>query len=202
MFKFSEYSADETLGSNLRRLVMIRMVAILGEAGVITGAAFALSMHLALGALYTIVAVHLILNVLTWWRMRTFGAVTQIEFFYQLCIDAFVLMLLLYFAGGATNPFVSMLLLPLVVAAAILPRIHVWVMAGLVMTGYGVLMFTYQPAMSHGDHGAMMDDFNWHVIGMWFGFLLGVAVVVFFVLRMAESLRERDKTLAFTRTYM
>lgn len=199
MFKFSEYSADETLTSNLRRLMVFRMVAILGEAVLITGAAFGLGVHLALGALYGIVVLHLLFNLFTWWRMRNFGAVTSIEFFYQLCFDAFVLMALLYFAGGASNPFVSMLLLPLVVAAAILPRVHVWAMAGLVMIGYGALMFMYQPAMSHGDHGAMMDDFNWHVIGMWFGFLLGVAVVVFFVLRLAESLRERDKVLAEAR---
>ncbi len=199
MFKRSEYSADETLGINLRRLVVIRMIAILGEAGLITGAAFGLGMHLPLGALYGVVGVHLLLNILTWWRTRTSGPVTSIEFFYQLCLDTIILLMLLYFAGGATNPFVSMLLLPLVVAAAILPRIHVLIMAGLVMTGYGLLMFTYHPTGSRDEHGHMAADFDWHVTGMWFGFLLGVAVVVFFVLRMAESLRERDRVLAETR---
>jgi len=195
----SQHRADRTLEINLRRLVMIRMAAILGEAGLISGAAFALAMPLPLVPLYGVVGVHFLLNLLTWWRTRTAGAVTSIEFFYQLCLDIIILLLLLYFAGGATNPFVSMLLLPLVVAAAILPRTLVLLIAGLVMLGYGLLMFIYHPTVPHDGHGQIVADFGWHVTGMWFGFLLGVAMVVFFVLRMAESLRERDRILAEAR---
>jgi two-component system sensor histidine kinase RegB len=200
MFDPSSSRADETLRLNLRRLVAVRMFAITVEGVALAAALYGLEMELALLPLLLTIAAQLLLNLFSWQRLRQTWVVGSVEFLVQLCIDVVLLLSLLYFAGGATNPFVSLLLLPLVVAAAVLPRRYVWIVAALVVSGYGVLMLNYQPMSGHMDH---MDhgnaDFDWHVTGMWFGFMLGVAVVLFFVLRMAESLRERDRILAEAR---
>lgn len=199
--------ADSALRLNLRRLVAVRMFAIGGELMAMAVAHFALEMALAWGPLLLIVALQLLLNLASWWRLRQPWRVGSLEFLGQLCFDVVLLLALLFFAGGATNPFVSLLLLPLVVAAAVLPRRYVSLVAVLVVLGYGLLMLDYQPQshqmahMDHSSHGAATaaTDFDWHVTGMWFGFMLGVALVLFFVLRMAESLRERDRILAEAR---
>jgi hypothetical protein len=47
--------------------------------------------------------------------------VPNTELFAQLCVDVLALSVLLYYSGGSTNPFVSLYLLPLVIAAATLP---------------------------------------------------------------------------------
>ena len=204
MFDPFSSRADETLRLNLRRLVAVRMFAIVVEMVALAAALYGLAMELALLPLLLTIAAQLLLNFVSWWRLRQPWVVGSVEFLVQLCLDVVLLLALLYFAGGATNPFVSLLLLPLVVAAAVLPRRYVWMVAALVVSGYGVLMLNYQPMSPHMDHMHHAEsrsnaDFDWHVTGMWFGFMLGVALVLFFVLRMAESLRERDRILAEAR---
>ena len=186
-------NGNTPLTGNLLRLIIIRMIAIAGESAVIYGLIHGLKMPLPVEPLAGIIVTYLVFNLATWWWLRNTAAVTSLVFFLQLCFDVAVLALLLYFAGGATNPFVSLLLLPLVVAAAVLEQAYVWTMALVVATIYGTLMIVYQPLphiTSQAGH-----DFDWHVTGMGFSFLVGVALIVFFVLRMAESLRERDRVL-------
>lgn len=197
---------DETPRLNLQRLVYVRASAILGEGVALAVAVHALAMDLPLLPLLLTIALQLILTLATVLRLQRRWRVGSGEFLIQLCLDVVLLLALLYFSGGASNPFVSLLLLPLVAAATVLQRHQVWLMASLVVSGYGLLMFQYEQAdqmgaampMDHVMEGGA-GNFNWHVTGMWFGFMLGVAVVLFFVLRMAESLRERDRVLAETR---
>lgn len=206
MFDPAASHSDETLRLNLRRLVVVRMFAIAGEVTALAVAVYGLAMGMKLLPLLLTVEMQLCVNLLSWWRLRQPWAVRNVEFLVQLCIDVLLLLTLLYLTGGATNPFVSLLLLPLVAAAAVLPRHYVWIVASLVVAGYGLLMLNYERTehmrpMDHMMHGVEdgASSFDWHVTGMWFGFMLGVAVVLFFVLRMAESLRERDRILAEAR---
>ncbi len=193
--------SDFAANLNIRRLVYVRLLAIVGEIVMVSVAVLGLAMHLPVLMLSVGIAAHVLINLFAWWRVRSGCVIGTKEVLLQLCLDVLVLTGLLYLSGGASNPFVYLLLLPLVVAATILPKQHVWSMAVFVMVAYGMLMFDYQ-AMSQmdghgGSHGG--EDFNRHVTGMWFGFLLAVAMIVFFVLRMAESLRERDQVLAQAR---
>jgi len=84
-------------------------------------------------------------NALTWWRLSLDYPVGHLELFGQLTLDVAVLSVLLYFAGGSTNPFISFYLLPLVLAAATLPRRYTWGMATLTLACYSLLMVWYVP---------------------------------------------------------
>jgi len=201
----AQAGSDFAANLNVKRLVYVRLLAIVGEMVMVGVAVLGLAMHLPVLMLSMGIGAHVLINLFAWLRLRSGAVIDAKEVLLQLCLDVVVLTSLLYLAGGASNPFVSLLLLPLVVAATILPKRHVWSMAVFVMLAYGLLMFDYQ-AMSQ--MGSQMDghagshageNFNWHVMGMWFGFLLAVAMIVFFVLRMAESLRERDRVLAEAR---
>jgi len=201
-------SSDFTSKLNLKRLVIMRAVAVVGEALALLVASSLLDMQLPLLGLGAMIILHGVAMGLTGWRARRVRIVSATEFWIQLAIDVVVLTGLLYLAGGAANPFVSLLLLPLVVAATLLPKLQVWSMAGLVVLAYGLLMFEFQPmsGMEHSMHaghemapGQSGQAFEWHVMGMWFGFLLSVAMIVLFVLRLAESLRERERVLAEAR---
>ena len=55
-------------------------------------------------------------NLFSWLRLRSDKPVSNLELFVQLCTDVLALSILLYFGGGSTNPFVSLFLLPLVIA--------------------------------------------------------------------------------------
>jgi two-component system sensor histidine kinase RegB len=127
-------------------------------------------------------------------RARLLTPVTGWELFAHLQLDVLALALLLFFSGGASNPFVSLLLLPLIIAAALLPTGCVWAMAGVTVAVYTVLMFYYLPlpGMLSG-HG---PGFQAHLWGMWLVFVISALLIAGFVVQLAAALRNRDRQLA------
>lgn len=134
------------------------------------------------------------INLLSWLRLLSRSPVSNFELFAQLCADVLGLSILLYYGGGSTNPFISLYLLPLVIAAATLPGRYTWGMAVLTAACYSVLMFYYIP-LPHIHHGDSDSAFNAHVMGMWFGFVISAVVVAYFVVQMAQAVRNRDEML-------
>ncbi len=204
--------------NQLRRLVALRGIAVAAQ--LITLAAVWKFLELALDwqtMLLTIAALAAI-NLFTSLRLRKAAPVSSPELFVQLSVDVIALTVLLYYSGGSTNPFVSLFLLPLVIAAATLPPRYTWGMAVLTTICYTFLMKFYVPLpVQHGvsaamsgmhdmgksnpDMGGMTQDsiFNLHVLGMWLGFVLSAAIIAWFVVQMAQAVRQRDEKLSRVR---
>ena len=192
--------------SHLRRLVLLRSIAIGVQGATLTLAYYFLEMQLQWLPMLVTIALLVLLNLFTGWRLRTNPApVTYPELFSQLCADVLSLSVLLYYGGGSANPFISLFLLPLVIAAATLPRAYTWAMAAITTACYTVLMKFYVPLQlpnkhvgheGHMQHAMPPDEaFNMHIIGMWAGFVISTAVVAYFVVKMAQAVRERDQAL-------
>ena len=195
---------------NLKALFILRIIAISSELLTLGIAVVLLQMELPVVPLLLVIGLHVVINIAVWFRLKYVKQASAPEFALHLSLDTIVLALLLYYAGGYTNPFVSLFLLPLVVTASVLPQVYTWMMAALTVGCYTVLMFYYRPLpqsqmqhdMSHANMGHDMGhstEFDLHVLGMWFSFLLSASLIVFFVVRMANSLRERDQALAKAR---
>mgnify|MGYP000444035616 CR=1 FL=1 len=101
-----------------------------------------------------------------------------------------------YFTGGATNPFVWFYLLPLMIAATILPRIHTWIMAAVTVICYTSLFLIDAPVESEHAHHDHASGFQMHVFGMWLGFVMSAGFVAVIIVGMAHTLRQRDRRLA------
>jgi len=71
-------------------------------------------------------------------------------------------------------------------------------MAALTTLSYSLLFFHYQP-LGNGDHMHHDQAFSQHIFGMWFGFAFSAALIAWFVVGMANTLRQRDKLLAQAR---
>jgi two-component system sensor histidine kinase RegB len=99
------------------------------------------------------------INLFTWWRLSRSWPVTDPELFAQISADVLVLGALLYFSGGSTNPFVSLFLLPLTIAAAILPSAYAWAMAALTLAGYTFLLFVNVPLPPQSLELPFLDTF-------------------------------------------
>src|SRR5579871_2912949 len=165
-----------------------------------------------------------VFNLAVWLRLRGARPIADAELFAHLCVDVAALAGLLYLSGGTTNPFVSLLLVPLTIAAAILPGSYAWAMAALTAAICTLLLFFNVPlpthdinvpwlaslqgavtGASHGDHtnaGHAMPqdaDFSLHVLGMWSNFMVSAAIMAFFLVRLAAALRARDRELAAAR---
>lgn len=201
---------------HLRRLTALRTFAVLAQCTAIVLAVAVLDLKLPMVPLFSVVAVLAAVNVLTWLRLRSARPVSNAELFSQLCVDVLALAVLAYFSGGSTNPFISLFLLPLVIAAATLPRVYTWSMAALTTFLYTLLMWLYVPLRQTGPGGATLSMdmnhapagmsglqhesiFSLHIFGMWLGFVLSAGIISWFVVKMAEAVRERDAALAAAR---
>lgn len=128
-----------------------------------------------------------------------------------------VLTVVLYLKGGATNPFVSLYLVPIAISAATLSIRFTVFLTAICLLAYSLLMFYYQPLqflspqdemiMSqvtlHGDehqmHMLANEGPNWHVVGMWLNFGLSALLITWFVTRMAHNLRIKAAELSAVR---
>jgi len=189
--------SQSPLRKNLQRLFLLRNIVIAAQCLTFALAHWALEMQLPWVEMVAVTALLAILNLVTWVRLYRDWPVSSIEFFAQLLVDVFALSTLLYFSGGSTNPFISLYLLPLTIAAAALPWAYTWVMAGITISCYTLLLFYYVP-LPH-DHEEHNSEFNLHVSGMWLAFVLSTVLIAWFVVKMGISIRERDKDLALAR---
>ncbi len=189
--------SDQSTAANLRRLLWLRAMAISAQISVMVAAAYFLDVQLPVVSLAGVMSALAALTLHAGWRLWRGAAISEQALFAQMLGDVAALTALLYFTGGATNPFVVLMLLPLTLAAAALPGRYSWLMAFITVACYTLLMFSYQPLVG-GEQGHD-NDFGLHVFGMWTGFVLSVGVVAYFVVRMNTTLRERERLLAVAR---
>lgn len=183
--------AHLTLTSVSLRLVALRTVMLLGLGATVAVVHFWVGIVLPLWPMAAAGIALALLNLWVYWRVRRGVMVTEVGIFARLLADTGALTLLLYYTGGSANPFVSLYLLPLVIAAVVLPRRYVFTLAVLTVGCYSGLMFWHLPLSVH--------HFRLHVIGMWCNFVLSAGLIVFFVVRMAAALRAREQELAAER---
>lgn len=113
-----------------------------------------------------------------------------------LILDVALLSGLLYLSGGASNPFSVMYVVYIAMSAVMLPARWTWAIAGLSMVSFAGL-FTQMPAggdgMMHHGHG---ENFQAHLYGMFVAFALTALLIAYFVSRLSDALRERERALA------
>lgn len=190
------HAGDKTVITNLRRLTALRALALSAYIGVSLWLADALS-----GGALAFVLLGVLTTLVSAWRARGSVTVGRREFFGHLLMDWLWLPPLLAFSGGAANPFVTYLLVPLTIAAATQPRLYAWLMAVISIAIYTALMIFF-PGVDGGHSGhaepempAASSEFYRHLIGMWATFTFSALLIAGFVNSMAEALRSRDRHL-------
>ena len=138
-----------------------------------------------------------VINGFVYLRINKPWPISNSEFFGHLLLDIAGLSILLYLTGGANNPFVSYYLVPITIAAAILPWLYTWSLAALSLLCYSVLLFFYLPlpALMTMDMSGQSGLPGLHIMGMWFNFLVSAGLITFFVVKMAATLREQENKL-------
>lgn len=191
-------SHPSAASKNLRRLFWLRGVMI------VFISATALLLHLlaiplpvlpiagALGGM-------LLLDAVTWLRLRSPDSVGEGELLLQLLGDIAALSMLFYFTGGYSNPFVWMYLLPLAIAAVALRTAQVWLVAALAVGCYSTLVFFHVPLSHLHVHAMAGVGLDIHLVGMWLGFVVSAGLIAVFVTRIGQNLREYDRLTAEAR---
>jgi two-component system sensor histidine kinase RegB len=186
-------------GSNLRlnqrRAVILRWWLLAAVAIAILSAPTLLDIALPRVSMLAVVALMAGFNAWVQWHARNHEATDAGELFGQLCVDLVALAILLYLSGGAANPLISFLLVPVAVAALSLPGRLTAVVALLAVAIYSLLMWAFLPlSVGDAERAARL-----HLAGMWLTFVISTAMIAWFVARMTTSIRERDSRLAAAR---
>jgi two-component system sensor histidine kinase RegB len=176
---------------NLGHLFWLRCLAIIGQLVTIAVVQQFFGVHLPLPAMLTIIALEAIFNAGTWFRVAGARPETDLELLGQLWVDLGALSALLFLSGGTTNPFVSLYLPSLAIAAAVLPWRHMIWLAIFAMCCYVALGFDSIPL--NMDNPANL--FDYYRTGMWVNFMVSVCLIAWFVARMSNALRQRDAAL-------
>jgi two-component system sensor histidine kinase RegB len=127
------------------------------------------------------------------WRAGRFGSA---QYLWQSIADVVALSALIFLTGGAFNPVISLFLLPIVIAATAMKPFHIAGITILAAGSYTMLMFIDGPK-THAHE--FSSQFDLHVWGMWYGFILSATCVALLVARISRRLRARDLEVAIAR---
>jgi len=183
---------------NLYRLGLIRAVVIIGQCLALIYFTVFKPLGLATTEIAWVLAIYASISIATAKRSRLKIPITNKEFFIHLLVDIIFFSVLLYFSGGASNPFISYYLIPISIAAITLPRSYTASIALIALSGYSLLLIYYIPVMaiapSHMGH--TMAGNNLHIIGMWANFAISAAIISYFVSQIARELELQQQKIA------
>jgi two-component system sensor histidine kinase RegB len=143
--------------SNTSKLSLINTVILLRSCSVIIQMSLVLVVNLYLEyqlpwlPLLWVIGVEAIFNAGCYLYCRDNQYNQKFNLFIQLFADVCFLGCLLYFSGGATNAFVSLLLIPIAIAAVTLPMLYLSIVACSAVVTYSLLLWLMPMSVMHGN---------------------------------------------------
>ncbi|MGN2245688.1 ATP-binding protein [Frateuria sp. GZRR35] len=168
-----------------RMLAWLRLCAIAGQSVAVLVCALWMHLPIPLLPLLTGIGALAVFAVFAAWRLGQPWPVREWETILHVAVDTLVLGYLLYFTGGASNPFVTLLLVPIALTAAALSVPAVLAVAALAGVAYLLLLYRYEP-LPLPMHGG---GFPLHILGMGVNFVITALLLGFFINRLARALR-------------
>jgi two-component system, sensor histidine kinase RegB len=188
---------DATNRKNMMLLIELRWVAVLGQIATIAFAKYVLGIELPLLAMLAVLGVLVALNLVNLAWLRNRAEVGSPALLTVLILDVAALTAQLYLSGGATNPFIFLYLLQIMIAAVLLDAWSLGAVVALSFTSFVALTGYYRPlVLPSGDPHEL---FELHIVGMLVCFVLDAVLLMIFVILIMQNLRRRDARLAALR---
>lgn len=178
---------------NFEWLIRLRFGAVLGQLVVIATVHWGLHVRLRLVALGVVVALELLLNSWALDRARQKSAVGPKHVTLSVSADLLLFSVLLFLSGGPANPFSFLYLIHIALAALILSPRAAYALVAAALSCSLALFWLHLP-LPH-DHSHHMQEYDWHMRGMWVAFGLAACFIVYFIQRMARALRSIEREL-------
>jgi|TARA_B110000211_G_scaffold18353_1_gene19153 two-component system sensor histidine kinase RegB len=184
---------------NLYVLSLIRGVALVGQILALIYFTWVQPIGLPVAEIAFVLSVYASLTAAIWVRSRRAVPIGNAEFFIHLLADIAFFSILLFFSGGASNPFVSYMLIPISIAAITLSRGYSIALAAIALICYSLLLKYYVAivAIAPGHHQAA--DNSLHILGMWANFAISAGIIIYFISRMAATLKQQQQEIAMAR---
>ncbi|WP_329742620.1 ATP-binding protein [Dyella sp. A6] len=166
-------------------LTWLRLCAIVGQSGAVLVCAWVMHLDIPVLPLLTGIDLLAVFAVFAAWRLHQPWPLREWETIGHIAVDTLVLSYLLYFTGGASNPFITLLLVPIALSAAALSVRAILSVAILAGLAYLFLLRWYVrlPIPTYA------EGFTLHVGGMAVNFVVTALLLGFFIYRLARALR-------------
>lgn len=190
---FTSRSPIETAEHNMRQLVQLRWLAVVGQLAAILTAHFAVGVVLPLAPMLAIVGLLALANLVIGLAPRRMR-IARATLAGALALDMAGLTAQLFFSGGTLNPFIWLYLLQIALAAILLPIGAAVALTGAAAAGFGLLSFWRHPLLL--PQAGIAEPEKLMLAANWLAFAMVAGLLVLFVVRITRNLRARDAYLA------
>ena len=180
---------------SLRTLVLIRWVAVLGQAATLLAVRYGLGFEFPVVPALAVVATSALLNVVAVVTRGTAARLGEIEAACYLGYDTLQLAVLLFLTGGLANPFAILAIAPVTVAATVLSRRSVIPLAILTVSVISALAVYHLPLPWRGEPPGMP---TLAVMGVWMSLILAALFIAGYIWSIAEEARRMRDAFAAT----
>ena len=180
---------------SLRMLVLIRWVAVIGQAVTVLVVHYGLRFVLPLESALAVVATSALLNLAASWPRRGSPRLGDREASFYLAYDILQLGMLLFLTGGLQNPFAILMLAPVTVSATILSRRSVFWLSTLTVVAISVLAVFHLP-LPWRDMPLLPPPL--YVLGVWTALVSSTLFIAGYTWSIAEEARRMRDAFAAT----
>ena len=183
------YSPRAAATENMRQLIQLRWLAVGGQLVAILVSHFGLGVLLPLAPMLGVIALLAAANLFFTLTLRR-ALIVRGELLLALLFDMAALTAQLYLSGGATNPFVSLYLIQVVLGAILLPLPALWPLVATAALCFAFLTQNHAPLNLPERLWDRKADLM--MIGEWINFALVATLLALFITRISRNLRARD----------
>lgn len=182
---------------NMLQLIELRWIAVIGQITTIASAILIFRIELPLVHMLQVLACLIAFNVASHLRWHERRPVSNGEMFLAILVDVSSLTVLLYLSGGTTNPFAFLYLLQVIVSAVLLDVLWTWSIVVITIACMAGLAIYAQPLALPFDHARGIGSL--YVQGLLVCFALNAALLVMFISRISDNVRDKATQLAALR---
>jgi two-component system sensor histidine kinase RegB len=161
----AQTAARTDVSISLRKLVLIRWFAVIGQAATLLVVYYGFGFDLPIKSAFAVVAASAVLNTIASLPRSAGARLGDREAALYLAYDTLQLGILLYLTGGLQNPFAMLMLAPVTVSATILSRSSVIGLSALTVVAIAALAIVHQPLPARG--GTLLDPPPLYMLGIW-----------------------------------
>lgn len=174
-------------------LVRLRWVSVVALALAVLAAGTLWGVHVPVAPIATLLAALAATNAVLAFQLRSPDP-SRVVIGGSLLVDSLLLTGILYFVGGPMNPFSTVYLVGITLAAVTLG--HRWAvgLAGVSVALYALTFFWHQP-LHYMDAASAEHTLTLHLAGMWVALSAAAGLIAHFVGRVSEALAQREAEL-------
>jgi two-component system sensor histidine kinase RegB len=174
-------------------LVRLRWVSVVALALAVLAAGTLWGVHVPVAPIVTLLAALAATNAVLAFQLRSPDP-SRVVIGGSLLVDSLLLTGILYFVGGPMNPFSTVYLVGITLAAVTLGHRWAVALAGVSVALYALTFFWHQP-LHYMDAASAEHTLTLHLAGMWVALSAAAGLIAHFVGRVSEALAQREAEL-------